>query len=422
MGSALIVGAGIVIASAVGPANEWRLAFHVRPDTSVVDRSQILRTESGVPGSVVLTQQPEVVRMRVPLSEQLIKKPVPPAPVTAPQSPKPRAVPDAPRRSQTGGMQGGIDPWMAIPAVESEAPRNTSLPGSETQIVNSGPTESAVPMRDSVTVTRGTDGWNKVEVTSGIGPNTAPKTMDVHDSQLHLFETAAQSQSRMSTAIQDMANGNASAMQALYRDIANAEAAANKTIPVVVRSTQRSRMFGNRGVGSTPGPIDPRLMEDEKAKAEAEKLSKLVGVDRYSELLARNQASAAAQYFDFYVRDNKEDGRAQAVFGLQQLAAKKHDSGLAHLAQACKFSASAWTAPLNLKELGISEAAVAESLGRLMARKEQTKGVAEAVGLAATAHAVGRPEAASRLLDVAVQQGMDPTEAANLAGLWKINK
>ncbi len=424
MGVALIVGSGIVIASAVGPANEWRLAFRMPRDTSIVDRSQVVRSEGGVPGSVVWTPQPEVVRVPVPLSEQLMKKPapLPPPPALGPQKPKVVAMLKSRPRKIPRGVTGGGEPWMAIPAVKGEAPRNTSLPGTALQIVNSGPTESAMPMRDSVTVTKGTDGWNKVELTKGIGPKTVPTTMDVHDSQVHLFETATQTQQRMSSAIQDMANGNAAAMQALYHDIADAEAAANKTRPMVVRSTQRFRFYGTGGVNTRRGPIDPRLMENDKEKAEAQELAKFVGVDRYAELRSRDRATEANEYFENYVKEHKEDGRAHAVYGLKQLAARKFDSGLSHLAQACRFSAAAWTVPLNLKELGISEAAVADAVGKLMSQKEQAKGASEAIGMAAAAQAVGRMDASKRLLDVAIGHGMDPTEVANLAGLWKFDK
>ena len=474
MGSALIVGAGIVIASAVGPANEWRLAFHMRPDTSVVDRSQVLRSEGGVPGSVVWQPQPEVVRVSVPLSEQLMKKPMPPSPtgwkqkpslVNPPRPPaERRPAPPIPIVVITPPREPDHD--MAIPTNTSPVPPSTTQQTGEVRLRNDGPTESATPKRLEVETIKGTDGWNKVTTTetgfvttnperataidkqraekeapfigkphavvyvnidprdpdSSMTPMKTTTTMDVHDSQLHLFETAAQTQGRMSTAIQDMANGNAAAMQSLYHDIANAEAAANKTRPSVVHSTQRFRFFGTRGVSPSRGPIDPRLMEDEKEKVEAEELAKFVGVDRYVELLSRDQAAAATEYFELYVRENKEDGRTQAVYGLQQLAAKKYDAGLNHLAQACKFGASAWTVPLNLKELGISEAAVAESLGKLMGQKEQSKGVSQALGMAAAAHVVGRTDASKKLLDVAINQGMDPAEAANLAGLWKIRK
>lgn len=422
MGSALIVGAGIVIASAVGPANEWRLAFRMPKNNSVVDRSQVVRSEGGVPGSVVYVPQPEVVRVPVPLSEQLIKKPAPPPPAVGPQKPKLVATFKPRQQKIPGGVTGGGEPWMAIPAVKSETPRNTGLPGTQTNIVNSGPTESAAPMRDSVTVTKGTDGWNKVEVTKGIDPKSVPTTLDVHDSQLHLFETAAQTQGRMATAIQDMANGNAGAMQSLFHDIADAEAAAHKTRPMVVRSSPRFRFYGTRGVSASSGSIDPRLLQDDKEQSEARELSEFAGVDRYVELLSRGQDTAATEYFETYVRENKEDGRAQAVYGLQQLAAKKYEAGLNHLAQACNFGASAWSVPLNMKELGISEAAVAEALGKLMGQKEQTKGKSQAIGMAAAAQAAGRQDAAKRLLDVAIRQGMDPAEAANLAGLWKIRK
>lgn len=474
MGSALIVGAGIVIASAVGPANEWRLAFHVRSDSGIVDRSQVLRSEAGVPGSVVWRPEPDVVRVRVPLSEQLIKKPVPPAPagtkvrpllVNPPRPPaERRPAPPIPIVVITPPKEPDHD--MAIPTNTSPVPPSTTQQTGELGIRTDGPTESATPQRVEVETTKGADGWNKVTTTktgfvtsnperaaaidkqraekeapfidkphaavyvnidprdpdSSMTPMKTTSTVDVHDSQLHLFETAAQTQGRMSTAIQDMANGDASAMQSLFHDIANGEAAANKTRLSVVHSTQRYRFYGNRGVSSGPGPIDPRLMEDDKQRAEAAELSKFVGVERYVELRARDQATVASEYFNQYVRENKQDGRAQAVYGLQQLAAKKYEIGLSHLAQACKFSATAWATPLNLKELGISEAAVADSLGKLMGQKEQAKGVDQAIGMAAASFAVGRPEAAKRLLDVAISQGMDAAEVANLAGLWKIRK